>query len=208
MMFAPTCFILPVSWHRHEGNIRSCVDRHDEDMRSCFDALCRRNRTLQIRSLEQCRQVGKSDRQQIIVLLDGLFIEQNFRTVAGSCLRVTSNSDVLVKTCIEWATSIYRHGDSRLYASARLLRIWNRHGVEIQRPILDFLASSPNPAGLHKKNIYRLLAELARSQHFSVGQYLQWLIARGALHQHHELEQVSINFHRIGRQLTILGGPM
>jgi mediator of RNA polymerase II transcription subunit 12 len=35
-------------------------------------------------------------------------------------------------------------------------------------------------------NIYHVVAELVRSHTFSVGRYLQWLVARGAVEQHRQ----------------------
>lgn len=79
----------------------------------------------------------------------------------------------------------------RAYAAARLLRIWKRKGVDLQGPIFNFLAACSDVTGLHKKDIYKLLAELVRSRHLSVGKYLQWLIARGTLDDYHEPDPVS-----------------
>lgn len=186
MLLAPACFVLPAYWSKHEGAIKRCLDKKEGRLQSSFDSLSRRNWRLRDRSLSMVSQATKSHRQKVIVCLDSLFDDQNFGEIAGVSLRITSDHDLLVRTCIEWSSSIYRYGRFRTYAGARLLRIWKRKGIDIQGPIFNFLASSSDVPGLQKSDVHRLLAELVRSQHLSVGKYLQWLMARGTLDGHHE----------------------
>lgn len=191
LLSAPACFILPACWSQYEDVVKSCLDKEDSRLQSSFDSLSKRNWRLRKRSLNQSSQATTSYRQTIIMYLDSLCDEQSFNRIAGVCLRVTSDYDLLVRTCIEWSSSIYRHGRFRTYAAARLLRIWKRKGVDLQSPIFNFLAASSGISGLKKRDIYRLLTELVRSQHLSVGKYLQWLIARGTLAGHFESPSVS-----------------
>lgn len=202
MLSAPACFILPSCWSKYEKAIKNCLDKKESRLQSSFDNLSKRNWRLRNRTLDQSTRATKSHRQTIITYLDSLCDDQCFGRIAGACLRVTSDYDLLVRTCIEWSSSVYRHGRFRAYAAARLLRIWKRRGVDLQAPIFSFLAASPELPGLRKRDVYRLLAELVRSQHLSVGKYLQWLIARGALDGHHEPNSVSkrmsmTSFHRL-----------
>ena len=190
MLLAPACFILPAYWSKYEGTIKRCLDKKDGRLHSSFDSLSRRNWRLRDRSLSMISQATKSYRQKVVVCLDSLFDDQNFGETARVCLRVISDYDLLIRTCIEWSSSIYRYGRFRTYAGARLLRIWKRKGIDIQGPIFKFLASSSDVPGLQKSDVYRLLAELVRSQHLSAGKYLQWLIARGTLNGHHEPQVV------------------
>lgn len=196
MLSAPACFILPICWSEYEGAIKSCLDTEESRLHSSFDSISKRNERLGNRSLNQKTQATPSHRQTIIVYLDSLCEDQSFRKVASACLRVTSDYDLLVRTCIEWSSSVYRHGRFRAYAAARLLRIWKGKGVDLQRPIFDFLAASSDVPGLQKKTLYKLLAELVRSRHLSVGKYLQWLIARGTLHGEHGSDSVSTRIFR------------
>ncbi|CAF9941967.1 MAG: RNA polymerase II mediator complex subunit [Alectoria fallacina] len=185
MLNAPACLILPTCWSKYGDAIKSCLDKKEPLLQSSFESLSKRNWRLRNRSSNQGSQI-KSHRQTIITYLDSLYDEQSFSKIAGACIRVTNNYDLLVRTCIEWSSSVHRHGRFRVYAVARLLRIWKRKGVDLQGPIFNFLAASSDFPGLQKREIYRLLAELVRSQHLSVGKYLQWLIARGTLDGHHE----------------------
>ncbi len=191
LLSAPSCFILPACWSKYEDVIKSCLDEKESYLRSSFDSLSKRNWRLRNRSFNQSSKATKSHRQTVIVYLDSLCDDPNFGRIASACLRVTNDYDLLVRTCIEWSSSLYRHGRFRTYAAARLLRMWKRKGVDLQGPIFNFLAESLDLGGLQKRDIYRLLAELVRSQHLCVGKYLQWLIARGTLDGHHEADFVS-----------------
>ena len=191
MLSAPVCLILPACWSKYEYAIQSCVDQKESRLQSSLDNLTKRNWTLRNRSLKQRIQATKTVRQIIISNLDSLRNDQSLGKVAEACLRATSDHDWLVQTCIEWSSSIYRYGYSRAYAAARLLRVWKRKGVNLQGPVFKFLATRSDDPGLKKRDVYRLLAELVRSRHLSVGKYLQWLIARGTLDGHHEPNSVS-----------------
>ena len=191
MLSSPVCLILPASWSKYEDAIQSCVDQKESRLQFSFDNLAKRNWTLRNRSLKQRIQANKTVRQTIISYLDSLRDDQSFSRVAEACLRTTSDHDLLVRTCIEWSSSIYRYGRFRAYAAARLLRMWKKRGVDLQGPILKFLTACSDVPGLKRRDVYRLLAELVRSRHLSVGKYLQWLIARGSLDGHRELDSVN-----------------
>ena len=192
MLLAPGCLILPAYWTKYEGAIQRCLGQKEDRLQSSFDNLNKRNWRLRNRSLEQWIQGTKTHRQTIILYLDSLRDGRSFSRVAGACLRATSDHDLLVRTCIEWSSSLYRYGFFRAYAAARLLRMWKGMGVDLQGPIFKFLAACSDVPGLKRRDVYRLLAELVRSRHLSVGKYLQWLIARGTLDSRHEPNSVSI----------------
>ena len=191
MLSAPACLILPACWSKYEDAIQNCLDKKETRLQSSFDSLTKRNLRLQNRSLNQKPRATKSDRRTIIMYLDNLRYDQSFGKVAGACLRTTDDHDLLIRTCIEWSSSVYRYGCFRAYAAARLLRIWRRKGVDLQGPIFNFLAACSDVPDLRKRDVYSLLAELVRSRHLSVGKYLQWLIARGTLDDRHEFDSVS-----------------
>lgn len=189
---APACFLQMHNWDLYKGTIEeNLIDRGSDHLRLCYEDLLRRNADLRSHSLSQNRQSGGSEKQRIISLLDTLSTEPKFGKVAGACLCLACDTDILVKTCIEWSASIYRHDHCRIYVAARLLRIWNKRGVELQRPIIELLAANPNAEGMNREILYGLLAGLVSSKHLSVGKYLQWLMARGKLHDRHEPGPVS-----------------
>lgn len=193
MIAAPACFLLLDSWNQCKDTIEHClIGQDDKQLRMCFEHLSQRNWNLGSLSLRRNSRLSSSLGQRIIGLLDTLSIKPNFGKVAGACLRLAPESDRLVRICIEWSASIYRHGHIRTYAAARLLRFWNKHGVELQRPIFDLLASNPDAESLSRKDLYRLLAGLMSSKNLSIGKYLQWLMARGNLHGRHKTGAVSV----------------
>lgn len=193
MTAAPACFLLLDIWDQCKDTIEDClVDEDDKHLRLCFENLSRRNSYLASHSLRRNMQLSGLLGQRIIGLLDTLPVKPNFGMVASACLRLTDDCNRLVRTCIEWSASIYRHGHFRIYAAARLLQFWNKHGVELQRPIFDLLASNPNAEGLSRKDLYRLLAGLISSKNLSVGKYLQWLMARGSLHGRYKPGEVGV----------------
>lgn len=191
MLSAPACFILPACWSNYEDAIKSCLDQKEDPLQFPFESLSKRNYRLRNRSLNQRSRATKTHRQTIIANLDSLYDDPNFGEIAVACLGAIGDHDLLVRTCIEWSSSIYRHGHFKAYAAARLLRIWKRKGVNLQGPIFKFLAASSDVPGLQKRDVYKLLGELVRSQHLSVGKYLQWLIARGTLNDRHGPHSVS-----------------
>ncbi len=193
---APGCFLLPGRWDEYQGLVRKCLNDDELRLLSCFETLSKRNTNLRKRSPGQKGQLQSTCRDRVIDQLDRLYTEHNFAKIAGACLRLTHNHDLLVRTCIEWSASSYRYGLFRTYAAARLLRIWNRHGVELQQPVFDFLTARPDPVGLRRRDVYKLLAELISSKHLSVGKYLQWLMARGTLLGRPESLRVSVCFPR------------
>lgn len=183
--FAPACLLLPNSWNRYRDILeRYCTVQENGQLQACFESLSKRNAYLQDHTSRQAKRLGKSLRQRLIALLDSLSIKPNYVKVADKCLRICDDSNTLVWTCVEWSSSIYRHGLFRTYAAARLLRIWSCHGVELQRPLYDFLAFDGGHEGLSREGLYRLIAGLVSSRHLSVGRYLQWLMARGTTHHH------------------------
>lgn len=191
----PACFILPRCWNRYRKVIEICLFEGNDSLKPDFDNLSGRNLRLLNYLSQQEAQPRKCSGRTIIDLLDGLYTERDFGRVAGSLLRIAEDHTMLVQTCVQWATTMYRYGEFRVYAAARLLRIWYMHSIDLQWPIMEFLGTNPNPSGLRKPDIYRLLAELVSSKHFSVGRYLQWIMARGNLHGLQNTNPVSCDLH-------------
>ncbi|KAL2042917.1 hypothetical protein N7G274_003975 [Stereocaulon virgatum] len=186
MHMAPACFLLPSCWNKYQDTVNSCLGHDDVYLRVCFESLSRRNTNLQRRLLRHKRYPRSTCQEKVIDILDQLYTEHNFGRIAVACLKITHDQDLLVKTCLEWAASAYRFGLFRAYATARILRIWNKHGVELQQPIFDVLHANPYPVGLRRHDVFKVLAELVSSRHLSVGRYLQWLMACGKLQGSHQ----------------------
>lgn len=191
MMANPACFIIPNSWLKYEPLLRSSLSDEKITLTSAFEQLSGRNLHL-IRSRDKhCRHAAEDARPELLALLDNIPAAFNLHRTSEACLRVNASKELLIITVLGWASSLYRRGHARVYIVVRLLRRWARLDIDIGGSILAFLAASPAMVGLQKNNIYRIIAELVRSKHFSVGKYLQWLLARGSLSGRHSLGPVS-----------------
>lgn len=191
MIAKPACFIIPSSWLKYESLLRSCISDEETNLTSTFEQLSSRNLHL-IRSRDKhTRHAVEDARPEILTLLDNISNPFNLKITSEACLQVNGNRELLIITMLEWASSLYRRGRLRVYIAVRLLRRWARLGVDISGPVLAFLAASSAMVGLQKDNVYRVIAELVRSKHFSVGKYLQWLLARGSLSGRNSFRPVS-----------------
>lgn len=94
----------------------------------------------------------------------------------------TKDRNALVRTVLEWCTSLYRPGTAKVYVAHRLLSTWVGFGLDSTGAILAFMVSDPLEELDRKTALYHLVAELVRSHHFDPLRYIQWLIARGGLH--------------------------
>lgn len=181
MKFAPACFLLPFCWEKYEDMLRINPEERSVASVHHFEKISQRN----LRLRRPSRNVGRfsisSSGRNLIALLDKVSFNVDFGTFADKCLATVYDRAQLITICLDWATSLARLGHGRTYFVARLFRRWAKLKVNLEQPILGFLASNPDLPQLQKTNIYRVLAELVHSKHLSVGRYLQWLMAKGAV---------------------------
>ena len=187
----PACFILPGSWLKYGPLLMSCLGDEDADLNLSFERLSRRNLRLIWSRDKQSHRPRKDSRPRLISLLDSIPMTFQLHQTSEECLQAMGNKELLIRTVLEWASSLYRKGQARIYVAVRLLRRWAKIGIDVGGSILAFLAASPTMVGLQKSNVYRIIVELVRSKHFSVGKYLQWLVARGSLRGRQALGPVS-----------------
>ena len=181
LVSAPACLLVPDHWIKHQRMLQDYFQQYDDNPISYFDLISKRNVRLAKNHQEQYGHRIQSPRQKLITLLDSAADWASLTKSTDDCLKAADDSDLLVITCLEWASSLYRSGHARIYLAARMLRRWSQRGYELQKPILTFLTNSASLVRVSKDNVYRLLAELVISRHFLVGKYLQWLMARGTL---------------------------
>ena len=117
--------------------------------------------------------------QSLIKKLDSLASGTDVFRTAPEMWEVTPNAELLVRTCLYWSTSILSNSWARIYMAVRLLRSWSGMGLDIQTQLLHFLTVDAKAADLDDEKLYRVIIELIRSRHFSVGGYLNWIIANG-----------------------------
>ncbi|EMR65784.1 putative rna polymerase i activation mediator protein [Eutypa lata UCREL1] len=120
-------------------------------------------------------------RSTLVKALDNLLRMPNNDDMAAQLWKISDDKSGLIRTVLEWCTSLYRSGVAKVYVAATVFRSWSTFDVDITGSILNFLDTDPLHEPSRKRLVYHLVSELVRSGHYSVPQYLQWLIARGGL---------------------------
>ncbi len=120
-------------------------------------------------------------RSTLVKALDNLLRMPTNDDMAAQLWKISDDKLGLVRTVLEWCTSLYRPGVAKVYVTATVFRSWSTFDIDITGTILDFLATDPLHETSRKRLVYHLVSELVRSGHYSVPRYLQWLIARGGL---------------------------
>lgn len=147
--------------------------------RAIFQNLAERNARVQ-RSMHSQRTAHHSvQRQQhVIHLFDSIHAAHDISSVSVACLDTFEDRATLIYKLLDWTATPFRHGLCRVYIGVRLLRKWKMAGVDVDSHVLAFLNETPK-ANQNMDNVYHAISELVRSQTFSVGRYLQWLMAKG-----------------------------
>lgn len=192
MKLAPACFLLPLSWDKYENLLKSNLEEESAASVQHFEKLSQRNFRLRRPSTNVARSSIRLSERNLITLLDKLSFDVDPRDFAHTCLATIYDHAQLITICLDWATSLTRFGHARTYFIIRLFRRLAKLDINLEQPILGFLASKPDLPQLQKANIYRVLAELVQSKNLSVGRYLQWLIAKGAITGHKNVDGVRI----------------
>lgn len=174
--------------------LQAIIGAADTELYECFEAICKRNIRLQaIAGTDTDFELRVH--QTVIRTLDAtLSASVDMTEVTQELWGVQHNPNLLVQDCLEWSASLYSytHGRARIYVAARLLRSLSSMGVDIEIPVINFITASANACGLDFSSFYAVVAELVRSRHFSVGRYLQWVIANGVLSQYDASEVVIV----------------
>ncbi|KAL8983564.1 MAG: hypothetical protein Q9177_004941, partial [Variospora cf. flavescens] len=188
---SPASFLLPKVWQKYKFMLQAVIGAADTALYDCFEAICKRNARLQ--------SIAGSDKdielrvhQIVVKTLDAtISASVDITEVAQVLLSVQHNATLLVQDCLEWCTSLSRCrlGKARIYVAARLLGELSGIGIDIEIPIINFITASPRACGLDLSSFYAVIAELIRTRHFSVGRYLQWVIANGIL-SHYDASEV------------------
>lgn len=141
-----------------------------------------------VNEISQDSPAQRSASQQLIQLLDSDSPSHDFSALSLECLRLPLDHESLISKVLEWASTPFRRGINRVYIAVRLLRRWRKSEIDTDGHILSFLIKIRTRPVFERPRIYHIISELIRSQSFSVGKYLQWLMARGAVTQLKELE--------------------
>ena len=157
----------------------SCLKLRENPDRAIFQNLADRNARVQ-RPRYSERTEESTPRQRIIRVLDSNQPAHDISSISTACRNATEDKTVLIFSVLEWCATPFRTGLRRVYTCVRLLRKW-KMSIDVDPYILAFLTEASSRATLNMDNIYHVVSELVRSQTFSVGRYLQWLMARGVL---------------------------
>lgn len=177
----PACMLLPAAWEKHLPVLHRLAARHPHSaiMHIIYELDSRVTRLLS----QSCITTFASDPSaRLISFLDSIDYAHNLDIdhLALECVEQTTEAQTLVSTVLDWAASLYRDGPHRVYLATRFLRTWRRMGIDVDEAILSYLCSPQPTRGCEPRNFFRIMAELIRSKSFSVGKYLQWLIATGS----------------------------
>lgn len=179
------CLILPRSWDRYQDVVASSLS-DDSREKAILQSLVLRNARVQ-RPGTSCPTRQRSPQEQVIKLLDASRDSCDMCSLSSSCLGLVPDRQELVSVLLRWATTSFRQGLVRVYIAVRLFRKWKRSGMDIDACIFPFLTqTSIEQSTSSMTNVYHIVVELIRSQTFSVGRYLQWLVARGAVEQYRQ----------------------
>ncbi|KAJ4358537.1 RNA polymerase II mediator complex subunit [Didymosphaeria variabile] len=179
----PACLLLPDDWDRCKEVLHIFEQRRAHSKFSQLIAdLDHRNRDIM-----HSRSLGSSSSQQsfrtLYRLLDGLDYEADISVdnLAYDCMDLFSDQKVLISAVLQWASTLYRQGLHRVYLVTRLLRKWNQIGIDVSEGILRYLPQVALDRSKEWELIFKVVSELVRSRTFSLGKYLQWLIATGSM---------------------------
>jgi mediator of RNA polymerase II transcription subunit 12 len=158
----------------------------DEALKSTLRHLSRRNLKLGL----EANTTSLSSRRKLLQSLDTALTTPMTSETSAVLWNLDADKRMLAITVLTWATTVRRPGHEKIFNAVRILRAWRKDGLDVTSVTLDFLASSKADAMSSRPAFFQLIAELSRSEHFSVARYLEWLIARGGLH---DAEAVSAN---------------
>jgi mediator of RNA polymerase II transcription subunit 12, fungi type len=205
-----SCFILPKSWDSYSSTLESNIPKDDSVLLAAFHDISKRNKRLLARQRLGFASSQASPKRQLIKILDSVHGNFDLNLVSTLCVSAVEEPASRLVILLQWATSRYRVGSSRVYVAVRLFRKWHRDGVDTDGSILSFLAAvgeGSSITAINKSQLYLLISELARSKHFSCARYLQWLIARGSLRRYDSLDTEDPCHTRLLAELPILNLP-
>ena len=204
MSTSPESFLLPQCWIDCEDTLREVLSNDGQDFVTFQDLASRNWRLMADRTKEI---MSSSPCTDLIHVLDGALEDADLGHFAEECSKNVPDQDLLVTTCVEWASDMYECGLARVYVAVRLCRRWSKQGIGIDRPILNLLGSNPSATRFDLSKLFKVIAELVCSKHFSVGRYLQWLMARGTLTRSITLDRTCPCEVRLLHEIPLHGLP-
>lgn len=174
----PENFVAPHFWMKHRDALKAAFAIDDLACQRAYNSVNARNAQLTVANTS-----SPAGRQYLVQLLDATLQGHNDPELANKCWATSENKPDTVKTVVEWGTSLHRPGPAKTYVAAKLIRSWSSFHINPTTAVLDLLCDVAQGDKLRSKAIFNLVAELVRSELFSVQQYIQWLIGRGGLQE-------------------------
>lgn len=134
-----------------------------------------------LRRAELAEDAISSDQLEPVTLLDKIEPPYSFGCLASALMSSTPSVQKIITLILHWASSVYRVGRQRLYLATGLLREYLSRDADNQKCMLISLGILSSNNSLDRRSVAEIMAELIRSRHFDVGQYLRTLIANGVL---------------------------
>ncbi|KAH7037405.1 transcription mediator subunit Med12 [Microdochium trichocladiopsis] len=176
MLTTPENFVHPQTWTKGHDAIRACV-MADEATIATFSDIDARNSWFISPSVKSQPAV----RTRMVKLLDNILRAPMAEDTPKQLWDLGEDKAGLVRTVLEWATSLHRPGIAKVYAATTILRSWAVLDIDTTGSILEYINTNPLSETSRQHLLYHLVSELVRSNNFSVARYIQWLIARGGL---------------------------
>ncbi|KOS18162.1 Mediator of RNA polymerase II transcription subunit 12 [Escovopsis weberi] len=172
-------FVCPSMWPKFRLAMEASLPADDNAARCAYAHVELRNSRVSVSNTVMPLAGG----QRLVRLLDSTLQNQIDRDLSAKCWATGDDKLQIVRTTLEWATSFHRPGRAKVYVAVNLLRSWSAvTRINMTSVILEHLDSISPRDETRKQMAYRLVTELVRTGHFSVSQYIQWLIARGSCH--------------------------
>lgn len=173
----PESFVSPHSWPKYRDVLLASLSDDDRLLRAAFDRVNTRNRQMSAANVAS----PPAARQHLVRLLDSAILGHGVQNLPAKCWAVIDDKSDLMKMTVEWATSLYRPGLTKIYVAVWLIRSWSTYDIDTTSTMIDLLGGMGPSEKLRNGMVYHLVAELIRAGLFSVSRYMQWLIGRGGL---------------------------
>ncbi|KAI1181140.1 transcription mediator subunit Med12 [Nemania sp. FL0916] len=174
---SPDSFVHPTTWSRFRDSLQSFLSPIPDLTYAAFKTIDYRIDSLTSSSV----RTRPAIRSTLVAMLDNMLRLPFKDDVSVQIRRATKNTPVLIRTTLEWCTSLHRSSNAKTYVAATILRSISDPETDLTSEILSFLDTDALQESPRKHSIYHLVSELVRTGHFSVPLYIQWLIARGGL---------------------------
>ncbi|KAK0664470.1 putative mediator of RNA polymerase II transcription [Cercophora samala] len=177
ILSSPENFVSPSVWSKYRDTIKACLPVGDTARQDAFAAIGSRNEQL----MASGNRSQPAARHILVQWLDRNTQAPMSEEGPANSWNISKDKSALARALLEWCTSLYRPGKTKVYVTSQLLQHWSMLGLDVTTEILDFLDVDPCVQKERKDHLYHLVCELVRSDTFSVPRYIQWLSARGGI---------------------------